>query len=105
MVLGIQGNAELIEQAGFRKCYSTADHILKLELDVKWGYGDKQSSAVVFQDILNAYNSSFWSQSLLYKDANLGITGIIISWLQDFIKGRIICVRVGEKLSQLSQNE
>ncbi len=93
------------EQAGFRKFYSTADHILKLELEIKWGYADQQSTAVVFKDILNAYNSSFWSQSLLYKDANLGITAIIIFWLQDFIKGRIICVRVGEKLSQLSQDE
>lgn len=78
---------------------------IDLELDIKLGYGNQQSKAVVFLDILKAYNSSFWSQDLLYKAANLGITGLILSWIKDFIKGRTMCVRVGDKLSQQSQDE
>jgi hypothetical protein len=89
-----------LEQAGSRKCYSTTDHISKLALDIKLGYGDQQSTVVIFLDILKTYNSSFWSQALLYKAVNLGITGLILSWIKDFIKGRTMCIRVGDKLSQ-----
>lgn len=103
MVLGIQRIAEL-RTSGFQKMLQHHRPHIDLELDIKLGYGNQQSKAVVFLDILKAYNSSFWSQDLLYKAANLGITGLILSWIKDFIKGRTMCARVGDKLSQHSQD-
>ena len=53
-------------QAGFRSGFTTADHIIHLEADVKMGFNKKQITTAVFLDLTKAYDHT-WHVGLLYK--------------------------------------
>ena len=92
------------EQAGFRRGCSTTDHITQLESHIKQDFSKKRSTVAVFLDISKAYDS-VWTQGLLYKSSRLGISGPILAWLQEFLTGRSICVRVGSQSSRFIRIE
>lgn len=50
-------------QAGFRRKRNTTDHIVQLELDVKEGFSQKESTVAVYLDICKAYDC-VWIQGL-----------------------------------------
>jgi hypothetical protein len=87
------------QQAGFRRGCSTTDHIIQLESQIKQDFSKKRSTVAVFLDISKAYDS-LWTQGLIYKASRLGISGPILAWLQEFLTGRSLCVRVGSHTSQ-----
>jgi ribonuclease HI len=87
------------EQAGFRKSRSTIDHLVKIDLDIKRGFKEKESTVAVFLDINKAYDT-VWTKGLLYKLAKIGLTGNCLGWLQNFLQNRSICIRLGSYTSQ-----
>ncbi|KZS06599.1 Uncharacterized protein APZ42_029899, partial [Daphnia magna] len=87
-----------IAQAGFRRGCSTTDHIAQLDSYIKTGFNQKKCTVATFLDISKAYDS-MWIQGLMYKMANLGITGQFLGWVQEFLTGRNMCVRIGSIVS------
>jgi ribonuclease HI len=86
-------------QAGFRRKRNTTDHIVQLELDVKEGFTQKESTVAVYLDISKAYDC-VWIQGLMFKLASIGVTGRLLGWIKNFLTGRSLCVRVGSHLSE-----
>ncbi|KZR98518.1 putative Pol protein, partial [Daphnia magna] len=93
-----------IDQAGFRRGCSTMDHIIRLESAIKSSFSKKCSTVAVYLDISKAYDS-VWTQGLLYKMAELGITGHILTWTKNFLTGRTMSVRIGNQLSTAKEVE
>jgi hypothetical protein len=86
---------------GFRRGCSTNDHITQLESHIKQDFSKKSSTVAVFLDISKAYDS-VWTQGLIYKTSGLGISGPILTWIQEFLTGRSFCVRLGSQSSQFT---
>ena len=51
-------------------------------------------AVALFLDISKAYDS-VWTNGLLYQLGKLGIQGNRLGWITNFIRGRSICVRLG----------
>jgi hypothetical protein len=53
---------------------------------------------VIYLDYAKAFDSVVYSK-LLFKLNNLGITGLVFNWIQNFLTDRTQCVRVGSSFS------
>ena len=65
-----------------------------LDQDIKRAFNNKEVVAGVFLDIEKAYDS-LWKEGLLFNIHDLGVRGQMFNWVQDFLKGRTIQLRVG----------
>ena len=79
-------------QAGFRSGFTTADHIIHLEADVKMGFNKKKITTAVFLDLTKAYDHT-WHVGLLYKLTKMKVQGTALLWLKNFLQDRTITVR------------
>lgn len=86
-------------QAGFRRKRNTTDHIVQLELDIKEGFSQKESTVAVYLDICKAYDC-VWIHGLLFKLASIGVKGCLLGWISNFLTCRVLCVRIGNHLSE-----
>ncbi len=53
----------------------------------------------MYLDISKAYDC-VWIQGLVFKLASIGVTGRLLTWINNFLTGRSICVRVGSNISE-----
>ena len=60
------------EQAGFRKSRCTTDHLVAIDIDIKRGFKEKESTVAVFLDIDKAYDT-VWTKGLLFKLTKIGL--------------------------------
>ena len=87
-------------QSGFRKNRSTIDQILRLTSAIKTARLRKSSCCAVFLDIEKAFDL-MWRKGVLQKLVQFGIEGNMLLWIQDFLTGRKIQVKLGTVLSDL----
>ncbi|MCG8034496.1 MAG: reverse transcriptase-like protein [Candidatus Thiodiazotropha taylori] len=86
------------EQSGFRKHRSTIDQITRLESAIRKAKLRKHSLVAVFLDLEKAFDL-LWTNGVLLKLTNFGIQGKMLTWIQDFLTGRKMNVRVGNTVS------
>ena len=88
-------------QAGFRKGRSTMDNIIGLEHFIREGFNKRNplNTYAVFLDVTKAFDKT-WIQGILYKLASKGVNGPILGWLDNLLRDRTYCVRVGNTYSE-----
>ena len=87
-------------QSGFRKNRSTIDQILRLTSAIKTARLRKRSCCAAFLDLEKAFDL-MWRKGVLQKLVQFGIEGNMLLWIQDFLTGRKIQVKLGTVLSDL----
>jgi hypothetical protein len=92
-------NITTIQYSEFRKGLSTVDQLIKLEHQVKTGFGKKGKTAAVFLDVTRAYDEC-WREGVLHKIKRLGISGRICSYIENFMTERHFRVQVNNDLSE-----
>lgn len=85
-------------QSGFRRGRNTMDPVLCLEHEIRKAQINKESVVAVFFDIEKAYDM-MWGKGLLIRLCKVGIKGRMFRWIKDFLLGRVIQVRIGNKYS------
>lgn len=85
-------------QSGFRQGRSTIDQIIRLQDAINKHNNTKGYTVGVFIDFSNAFDM-VWQKGLLIKMKKLGLTGNIFNFVENFLTGRSIQVRVGAELS------
>ena len=89
-------------QAGFRQNRQTLDQIIALENSIKAAKTNKKIVGAVFLDLEKAYDT-MWREGLLKKLKELGISGNMYNYINDFLKDRTFQVKVGSSLSTVHQ--
>ena len=85
-------------QSGFRPGYSTTDAHVRLETSAREALMQGQFCAAVFIDITKAFDT-IWHYGLLKKIQTLGIRGNLAKFIENFLKNRIIRVKVSSSIS------
>ena len=91
-------------QSGFHKGRNTMDLILHLESEIRKAQTNKEVVVAVFFNIEKAYDM-LWKEGLLIKLNKLGVGAKMYNWVQVFLLGRTIEVRVGTQCSKQCQVE
>ena len=85
-------------QSGFRQGRSTVDQIIRLQDVINKQNNNNGYTVGVFIDFSNAFDL-VWQKGLLIKMKKLGLTGNVFKFVENFLTGRTIQVRVGGDLS------
>lgn len=85
-------------QSGFRKRRNTVDQLLRLSDDILKNLGNDSRVLGVFIDFEKAYDM-VWTKGVLFKMHQLGVDGNMFNFVNAFLHGRTIQVRVGTTLS------
>lgn len=91
-------------QSGFRNNRSTIDQIVRLESEIKKAGLEKRILMAVFLDLEKAFDL-MWRKGVLQKLVHFGIKGKMLTWIQDFLTGRKIRVRVATEHSDYRETE
>lgn len=91
-------------QAGFRKNYSTLDHLALIESQLLNSFQRGQHGVGVFFDIEKAYDTT-WRYGILRKLRDWGLRGQIPRLIQSFLDKRFFQVRIGNSLSDIHVQE
>ena len=81
-------------QCGFRKNRSTIDQLVRLHDAINKSLSTGGYLVGVFLDFKAAFDL-VWREGLLFKLRGLGIGGNMHRWINDFLTGRTIKVKVG----------
>ena len=87
-------------QSGFRAGHSTIDAITRLEHHARTALLTKQYCVCVLLDISQAFDT-VWHHGLLTKLHNIGISGRLAQYLQQFLKWRKIKVTISSNSSPM----
>ena len=87
-------------QAGFRKGYSTTDHLVYLESKIKQCFENNKHALAVFFDLEKAYDVT-WRHGILKRLKEWGLRGNLPTVIRNFLQNRTFRVRVGDKLSRI----
>ena len=87
-------------QSGFRKNRSTLDQIIRLQTAIHRAKLENRDLLCIFLDLEKAFDL-MWTKGVLAQLAKFNIGGRLLGWVQDFLKGRKIQVRVGSDLSDI----
>ncbi|KAK7899409.1 hypothetical protein WMY93_020262 [Mugilogobius chulae] len=93
-----------VHQSGFRKGRGTMDPIICLENEVRRAQKNQEAVLAVFFDVEKAYDM-MWREGLMIKLRKIGVKGRMFLWIQSFMNGRTIQVRVGNELSRCVEVE
>lgn len=74
------------------------ESVISLDSDIKKAMINKEGLVAMFLDIEKAYDMLL-KEGLAIKLYDAGIRGRLLNWIRDFLKNRVIHVRVGEALS------
>ena len=91
-------------QCGFRKGRSTEDLLVRLEHQVRSSLINRQITFTVFFDLKQAFDSVS-HKHLLYKLANAGIDGNMLSWIEEYLHGREFQYLIGNSRSDSAPME
>ena len=86
-------------QSGFKKLHSTIDPLVRLESAIQETFIGDNYLVAVFIDLEKAYDM-VWRQLVLKILSNIGLKGHLPEFIKNFLKDRLIKVKVGEFLSQ-----
>ncbi|MEL6605957.1 MAG: reverse transcriptase domain-containing protein [Cyanobacteria bacterium J06614_10] len=93
------------EQSGSRKGRSTSDALTQLTSYIETGFSERKHTTAVFFDLEKAYDT-VWRSEIMDAVYKMGLRGNLPIFLQNFLKTREFCVRVGATHSDfVSQNE
>ena len=81
-------------QCAFRRARCTADHIVRLESEIRHGFCYHKYTLAVFLDFKSAYNLVSTS-ALLLKMHSLGFRGRLMNFVQNYLSGRTFQVKSG----------
>ena len=87
-------------QSGFRKHRSTIDQLVRLSSEINMAFMENKAVGAIFLDLEKAFDL-MWSTGTLVKLNKIGINGHMLNWIQHFLKGRKIQVRLGENISDI----
>lgn len=90
-------------QCAFRKARCTADHIIRLESEIRHGFFYHKYTLAVFLDFKSAYNLVS-TPALLLKMHTLGFRGRLMKFVKNYLNGRTFQVKCG-RLSQVFEQE
>ncbi len=82
-------------QSGFRNHRSTMDQLARLETTIKTAFMAKQSVVAVFLDLEKAFDL-MWTKGVIFQLKSKGITNRMLKWIDNFLSGRNIRVRLGQ---------
>ena len=85
-------------QAGFRKERSATEHLVKLSTQIKHQFARRKSVLATFFDVRKAYDQ-VWHCRLLQKLKNIGLSGNISQYIENFLNNRTMSARVGKTYS------
>jgi len=91
-------NVLCAEQSGFRAGRSTMDQLMRLQDTILKHNYNKGYTVGVFIDFSSAFDM-VWQKGLLIKMKNMGLTGNIFGFVDNFLTNRTMQVRVGGELS------
>ena len=75
------------EQAGYRPCRSTEDHVTYLTQLIEEGFQAKKQTVVVWVDLEKAFDR-VWAKGLLLKLLKTNIAHKMYSWIKQYIHNR-----------------
>ena len=73
---------------------------MQLESSINKGFANKESTLAVFLDIQKAFDM-LWRKGIIIKLQNMGIYGLIIKWIDNFLTNRKIQVKINNTLSTI----
>lgn len=85
------------EQCGFRPRRSTVNVLSQMEFHISDTYRQRQVMLSLFNDLEGAFNSAP-HEGILYKLANVDISGTVLAWIQDYLSNRSYQVAVDASL-------
>ncbi|XP_069171294.1 probable RNA-directed DNA polymerase from transposon BS isoform X2 [Procambarus clarkii] len=85
-------------QFGFRKCRSTTDVLVNLEVYIRTDFAAKTSIVAVLFDLEKAYDTT-WRYHILSQLHSFGLRGHLPLFLRSFLSRRSFRVRLGTALS------
>ena len=93
-------NALLTEkQSGYRQHHGTELQLLYLTQNIYKSLDTGHHFTAIYLDITK-YFDKIWHKGLLFKCKNeFGITGILLTWLESYLKDRKQCVRINDTFS------
>ena len=81
---------------------STIDQLVRLSSEINMTFMEKKAIGAIFLDLEKTFDL-MWSTGTLVKLNKIGINGHMLNWIQHFLKGRKIQVRLGENMSDKIQ--
>ena len=92
-------------QAGFRKNYSTNDHLVRLEPFICDAFIKKEHCVAIFFDLEKAYDTT-WKYGIMKDLHDIGLRGRLPNFISNFLSDRSFNVRIGSTLSDtLNKNK
>ena len=89
-------------QAGFRKNYSTNDHLVRLKSFIRDAFIKKEHSVAIFFDLEEAYDTT-WKYGIMKDLHDIGLRGRLPNFISNFLSDISFNVRIGSTLSGLVQ--
>ena len=91
-------------QAGFRKNYSTNDHLVRLESFIHDAFIKKEHCVAIFFDLEKAYDTT-WKYDIMKDLHDIGLRGRLPNFISNFLTDRSFNVRIGSTLSDTFEQE
>ena len=91
-------------QAGFRKNYSTNDHLVRLESFIRDAFIKKEHCVAIFFDLEKAYDTT-WKYGIMKDLHDIGLRGRLSNFISNFLSDRSFNVRIGSTLSDTFEQE
>ena len=91
-------------QAGFRKNYSTNDHLVRLESFIRDAFIKKEHCVAIFSDLEKAYDTT-WKYGIMKDLHSIGLRGRLPNFISNFLSDRSFNVRIGSTLSDTFEQE
>ena len=88
------------EQCGFRPRRGTLDILAQIEYHICDTYRKKQVMTTLFVDLEGTFDTAA-HESILYKQAKMGLTGTTLTWIKNFLTTRTFQVAVGASRSSI----
>lgn len=92
------------EQSGFRRNRSTIDQITRLESAIRKAKLRRGTLTAIFLDLEKAFDL-LWTKGVLHKLVRFGIQGKMLLWIENFLTGRKMNVRIGNDISSNKECE
>ena len=89
---------------GFKQTDSTVNQLLSLVHKLYSGLDNKENVWLVFLDISKAFHR-VWHEGLLFKLRQLGVSGLLLNWLESYLVNRNQMVVLDGLCSEVSDVE
>ena len=91
-------------QDGFRKNYSTYDHLVRLESFIRNVFIKKEHSVAICFDLEKAYHTT-WRYGIMKDLHDIGLRGHLPNFISNLLSDRSFNVRIGSTISDTFEQE